>query len=74
MFKINNKDTRTIYLTSCSNVSVVNFQQINACWELYDRLKNLHTLPSRIIILILTYLKNTSNERLWSTADTAIKI
>ena len=74
MFKINNKDTRAIYLTPCSNVSIVNFKQINACWELYDRLKNLHTPSSRIIILILTYLKNASNERLWSTADTAIKI
>ena len=27
MFKVNNKDTRT-----CSSVSIVNFEQVNASW------------------------------------------
>ena len=37
MFKVNNKDTRTTamatamaYFTLCSNVSIVNFEQVNA--------------------------------------------
>ena len=48
MFRINNKDTRTtqgvvlvslfltlnIFLTLCSSVSVVNFEQVNADWEI----------------------------------------
>ena len=30
MFKVNNKDTRiTLYLTPCSSVSIVNFEQVN---------------------------------------------
>ena len=32
MFKVNNKDTGTIYFTPCSSVSIVNFEQINAGW------------------------------------------
>ena len=48
MFKVNNKDTRTTplasfwylycylqtYFTLCSSVSIVNFVQVNADWEL----------------------------------------
>ena len=30
MFKVNNKDTRT---TSCSSVSMVNFEQVKAGWD-----------------------------------------
>ena len=33
MFKVNNKDTRTMSLTSCSSASIVNFEQVNAGWE-----------------------------------------
>ena len=39
MLKVNNKDTRTMplayktYLTPCSSVSIVNFEQVNAGWE-----------------------------------------
>ena len=31
MFKVNNKDTRTTqqYFTSCSSVSIVNFEHVN---------------------------------------------
>ena len=30
MLKVNNKDTRTTQ--TCSSVSIVNFEQVNACW------------------------------------------
>ena len=43
MFKLNNKGTRTTscclycilwtYFTPCSSVSIVNFEQVNVCWE-----------------------------------------
>ena len=47
MFKVNNKDTKTTPMASfwclivnfehishlCSSVSIVNFEQINVCWE-----------------------------------------
>ena len=39
MFKVNNKDTRTIllasfcYFTPCSGVSIVKFEQVNAHWD-----------------------------------------
>ena len=36
MFKVNNKDTRMThmwtYFTPCSNVSIVNLEQVNAGW------------------------------------------
>ena len=38
MFKVDNKDTRMApmeydaYFTSCSSVSIVNFEQVNAGW------------------------------------------
>ena len=36
MFKVSNKGTRTPILltlfTPCSSVSIVNFEQVNACW------------------------------------------
>ena len=35
MFKVNNKDTKTTsmaYFTPCSDVSIVNFEQVNADW------------------------------------------
>ena len=36
MFKVNNKDTRTTpalnIFTPCSNVSIVNFEQVNVGW------------------------------------------
>ena len=36
MFKVNNKDTRTRpYFTPCSNVSIVNFEQVNAGWLVF---------------------------------------
>ena len=31
MFKVNNKDTTT-YFSPCSNVSIVNFEKVNADW------------------------------------------
>ena len=37
MFKVNNKDTRTILIlknfTACSTISTVNFEQVNAGWD-----------------------------------------
>ena len=33
MFKVNNNDTRTTSMTSCSSVSVVNFEHVIAGWE-----------------------------------------
>ena len=42
MFKVKNKDTRTTplaYITSCSNVFIVNFEQVNAGWDRLDMLK-----------------------------------
>ena len=43
MFKVNNKDIRTMplmsllltvtYFTPCSSVCIVNFEQVNASWE-----------------------------------------
>ena len=33
MFKVNNKVTRTTAMASCSSVSIVNFEQVNAGWE-----------------------------------------
>ena len=37
MFKVNNKDTRTTpgssCFTSCSSVSIVNFEHVVACWK-----------------------------------------
>ena len=35
MFKVNNKDTRKTpkYFKPCSNVSIVNFEKVNADWE-----------------------------------------
>ena len=48
MFKVNNRDTRTTpwrhsnvfivnvtYFTSCSSVSIVTFEQVNAGWEVF---------------------------------------
>ena len=36
MFKVNNKDNRTRpYFTPCSSVSIVNFEHVNADWEIY---------------------------------------
>ena len=32
MFKVNNKDTRMTPFTSCSSVSIVNFEHVNADW------------------------------------------
>ena len=37
MFKVNNRDTRTMpmaYFTPCSSVFIVNFEQENAGWEM----------------------------------------
>ena len=39
MFKVNNKDNRTTpmaYFTTCSNVSVVNFEKVNAGWVIWE--------------------------------------
>ena len=33
MFKVNNKDTRTTRSNVYSNVSIVNFEQVNSGWE-----------------------------------------
>ena len=35
MFKVKNKDTRktSSYFTPCSSVSIVNFEQVNAGWD-----------------------------------------
>ena len=35
MFKVKNGDTRTTYFTPCSTVCIVNFEQVNAGWEVY---------------------------------------
>ena len=32
MFKVKNKDTRTI--SPCSGVSIINFEQVNAIWDI----------------------------------------
>ena len=42
MFKDNNKDTRT-YFTTCSSVSIVNFEHVIADWEtFYMETLNVH--------------------------------
>ena len=62
MFKINNKDTRmTIvpvslllsltYFTPCSNVSIVNFKQVNGDWVLFRRKYPYNVLIERNRIL-----------------------
>ena len=41
MFKVNNKDTRTMsiaYFTPCSIVSIVNFEQVNTGWIVVHKL------------------------------------
>ena len=47
MFKVNNKDTRTAplwtYFTPFSSVSIVNFELVNAGWEVSIRKKKLGT-------------------------------
>ena len=37
--KLKNKDTRTTSLTSCSSVSIVNFEQVNAGWDGFPNLR-----------------------------------
>ena len=34
MFKVNNKDTRTTPMASCSSVSIVHIEQLNADWDM----------------------------------------
>ena len=49
MFKVNNKDTRTtpgvlycsVVLLYCCSVCIVNFEQVNAGWEIMQRVSKL---------------------------------
>ena len=34
MVKVDNRNTRTRYFTPCSSVSIVNFEQLNAGWDI----------------------------------------
>ena len=47
MFKVNNKNIRTIsYFTPFSSVSIVDFEQVNARWEVteWDNFLESHTI------------------------------
>ena len=37
MFKVNNKDTKTT--PPCSSVSIVNFEQVNADWDIKHKIE-----------------------------------
>ena len=47
MFKVNNKDNWT-YLTLCSSVSIVNFEQVNDDWEYIGGRQNLHSVSVKL--------------------------
>ena len=52
MFKVNNKDTRTTpmaYFTTCSSVSIVNFEHVNAGWVMYQTKVPINKFTVKII-------------------------
>ena len=60
MFKINNKDTKMTSLTPVYSVSVVNFEQVNVCWDISKLSKlnvQLHCNLRADIADCLTFLR-----------------
>ena len=37
MFKVNNKNTRMMPMTPFSNVSIVDFEQVNVSWDVSEK-------------------------------------
>ena len=50
MFRANNKGTKT---TPCFNVSIVNFEQVNAFSEIFDNVRNTSLVIQVFLSLIL---------------------
>ena len=58
MFKVNNKGTRTTPMT-CSSVSVVKFEQVNADWERKEKLNEMiQTKINRVLWKVKELIKD----------------
>ena len=89
--KVNNKDTRTTpmpsfwclycklstYFTPCSNVSIVNFEQVNADWERFKIITSYdktHDVMLWIFLVSLDTFLNPLNANLAKWSNTILSI
>ena len=69
MFKVNNKDTRTTSLvadfTRCSGVSIGDFEQVSAGWNLNLRIQNNFLVSKKqkdVLLEVKSYQKKKGRE------------
>ena len=87
MFKVNNKDRTKplasfwclcfyfwIYFTPCSSVFIVNFEQVNACWEPLNVLRSRGHGVTHISHFFLFWVLNCSLNTIEDAAAMAITV